>query len=202
MLKIYLVRHGQTEFNIQNRMQGRIDSPLTEKGRRDAEALGKYLSDVDFELVIASPSKRAQVTAELICKGRDISVQVEPDIREINMGSWEGRTKDEIIKAYPVEGEIFYNKPHLYKPLEGDSYYDVQERAVGAVKRFTELYKDGNILIVTHTVVIRAIIAYFKGYPMESLWKGPAIEGTSVTLLEAEHGNIKVASLGETPHII
>lgn len=201
MLKLYVVRHGQTEFNVQNRMQGRIDSPLTEKGRADAEALGKYLSDVDFDLVLASPSKRAHVTAELICSGRNIDVEVESDIREINMGSWEGRTKEELIKAYPKEAEIFYNKPHLYKPLEGDSYYDVQDRAANSVKRLAEKYKRGNILIVTHTVVIRAIVAYFKGNPMESLWKGSAIDGTSITVLEADNGEIKVVSIGETPHM-
>lgn len=202
MLKLYVVRHGQTEFNLENRMQGRIDSPLTQKGRADAEALGRYLSNIDFDLVLASPSKRAQITAELICKDRDINVQVEKDIREINMGSWEGRTKEEIMKAFPEVGDIFYNKPHLYKALEGDSYYDVQDRAVSAVKRLAEQYKAGNILMVTHTVVIRAIIACFKGRSMGELWKGPAIEGTSITLLEAENGNVSVTAIGETPHMI
>lgn len=202
MPKLYVVRHGQTEFNLENRMQGRIDSPLTQRGRADAEALGRYLSNIDFDLVLASPSKRAQITAELICTGRDINIQVEKDIREINMGSWEGRTKEEIMKAFPEEGEIFYNKPHLYKALEGDSYYDVQDRAVSAVKRLAEQHEGGNILLVTHTVVIRAIIAYFKGRSMADLWKGPAIEGTSITLLEAEKGNVSVAAIGETPHMI
>lgn len=200
MLRLYIVRHGQTEFNVEGRLQGRMDSPLTEKGLRDAEALGKYLSDISFDAVLASPSKRAQRTAEIICSGKDISIQVEPDMREINLGSWEGRTKEEVLRAYPQEGEIFYNKPHLYKPLEGDSYYDVQERAAAAIKRLTDEYQEGNILIVTHTVVVRAIVAYFMGYPMERLWE-QIIEGTSITLLEADHGEIKVAAVGETPHI-
>lgn len=201
MLKFYLVRHGQTEFNVERRLQGRVDSPLTEKGIRDAMALGEHLSDVDFDLVLASPSKRAQRTAELICEGRDINVEVELDMREINLGSWEGMTKDDVMKAFPAEGEVFYYKPHLYKPLEGDSYYDVQNRAVNAVKKLAEQHQHGNILIVTHTVVIRAIAAYFNKTPMERLWKGPAIEGTSVTILEAEYGQMKVVSMGETPHM-
>ncbi|MDF2521530.1 MAG: Phosphoglycerate mutase [Clostridia bacterium] len=200
MLRLYIVRHGQTEFNVEGRLQGRMDSPLTEKGLRDAEALGKYLSDISFDMVLASPSKRAQRTAEIICSGKDISIQVEPDMREINLGSWEGRTKEEVLRAYPQEGEIFYNKPHLYKPLEGDNYYDVQERAAAAVKRLADECQEGNILIVTHTVVVRAIVAYFMGYPMEKLWE-QIIEGTSITLLEADHGEIKVAAVGETPHM-
>jgi probable phosphoglycerate mutase len=200
MLRFYIVRHGQTEFNIERRLQGRLDSPLTDKGRSDAEALGKYLSNVHFDLVLASPSKRAQTTAQLICQGRDVSIEVEPDMREINLGSWEGMTREEVMGAFPVEGEIFYNKPHLYKPLEGDSYYDVQDRAVNFIKRLAEQYKEGDILIVTHTVVVRAIVAYFRGIPMERVWE-PVVEGTSITILEANNGEIKVVSVGETPHM-
>ncbi len=201
MLRFYIVRHGQTEFNVQKRLQGRMDSPLTEKGRENAAALGRYLFDVDFELVLASPSKRAQTTAELICSGRDISVQTEKDMREINLSSWEGRKKEELIKEFPEESDMFWNKPHLYKPQEGDTYYDVQERAINAIKRLAEQYEEGNILIVTHTVVIKAISAYFKGYTMDKLWELPYIVDTCITILEANKDGIKLISEAETPHI-
>lgn len=202
MLKIYIVRHGQTEFNVQKRLQGRMDSPLTEKGRENASALGLHLFDIDFELVLASPSKRAQTTAELICRGRDIGIQTENDMREINLSHWEGKLNEELIAEYPEESDIFWNKPHLYKPVEGDSYYDVQERAVNVIKRLAEQYESGNILIVTHTVVIKAIVAYFKGSTMDKLWEPPYILDTCISILEADGDRIKVVSVGETPHII
>lgn len=200
MLRFYIVRHGQTEFNVQKRLQGRMDSPLTEKGRGKAAALGRYLFDVDFDLVITSPGKRAQTTAELICRGRDVSIQIESDMREINLSHWEGRKKEDIVREFPKESDLFWNKPHLYKPKEGDSYYDVQKRAVNLINRLAAQYEDGNILIVTHTVVIKAIAVYFMGYTMDKLCELPLIIDTSITTLEANSNEIKLVSLGETPH--
>lgn len=205
MLKLFIVRHGETEFNVQKRMQGRIDSPLTQKGIDNAISLGKQLKDIRFDKIYTSPSPRAYRTAELIkAELRDqgeILIHTEDELREMNLSEWEGKSIEEIERQYPEFHELFWNKPQLFKLGGGDSFQQVQDRAIGMIKKLISENKQGNILIITHSVVIKTIITYYMNYPMEKLWAPPFIHGTSVTLLKAENGETKLEQIGDVSHL-
>ena len=201
MLKLYIVRHGETEFNVQKRMQGRIDSPLTQRGIENAIALGKHLKDVKFDRVYSSPSPRTIRTAELIMGDKNTPIETENELREMNLADWEGKTKGELEAQYPEVYDIFWNSPQLFKPLEGESFYQVQDRVIAILNRIIE-NNEGNILIVTHSVVIKTIVAHFKKYSMEKLWAPPLIHDTSVTLLSTEKGQGKIEIVGDISHIV
>jgi len=201
MLKLYIVRHGETEFNVQRRMQGRLDSPLTQRGVNNAIALGQEMKDIHFDKIFCSPSPRAYRTTELICGGKDISIQTEDDLREMNLAYWEGKSKEELELLYPEENKIFWNSPQLYKPEEGESFQDVQDRAVAFINKLASEQKDGQILIVTHSVVILTLATYFRKDTLENLWSPPLIHDTSVTLLTADEGKIRLEFVGDMSHV-
>jgi probable phosphoglycerate mutase len=202
MLKLYIVRHGETEFNVQKRMQGRLDSPLTQRGVDNARALARQMENVTFEKIYSSPSPRAYKTAELIKGERDIQIQIEDELREMNLADWEGKSKEELEQLYPEENDKFWNKPQLFKPIGGESFQQVQDRVVEAINKLISKNSDGNILIVTHSVVIKTLITFYMKYPMERLWENPYIYDTSVTLLTAQKGETRLELMADISHIL
>lgn len=201
MLKLYIVRHGETEFNVQKRMQGRLDSPLTQRGIDTSKSLGEHLEHTKFDRIFCSPSPRAVRTAEIINGNRTSNIEIEDELREMNLADWEGKSKEELEQLYPEEYKIFWNEPQLFKPKEGEDFQQVQDRAVALIKKLIAENEKGNILIVTHSVVILTIVKYFLNYPLQRLWEPPYIHGTSLTLITAIDGEIRLESIGDVCHI-
>jgi probable phosphoglycerate mutase len=201
MLRIYITRHGETEWNIEKRMQGWNDSPLTAKGIEDAIALGYRLKNVDLKCVYTSPSGRAMKTSELIIGNRDIAIIPEENLREIHLGEWEGKTALELDKADKVNHNAFWEAPHLYVPNNGESFLDVRERISNILKRIIDENENGEIMIVTHAVIVKTIMSIFKGLEVEKLWEQPFIMGTSLSVIEVESEDVRVLFEGDTSHI-
>lgn len=192
MLNLYITRHGETCWNVEKRLQGWKDSPLTENGIRNAKALGKSLKGTTFDGVYSSPSERTLHTAKLIIGNQGQQFKLDDRLKEINMGEWEGRTHDEVSEFDSELFHAFWNAPHLYNPKNREGFLDVQNRASDAVNMIKSEHKTGNILVVTHTVVIKCLLAYFKKQPIEKLWDPPYIHDTSLSVIE----------LGSEPSII
>ena len=97
----YLVRHGETDWNLNERIQGQTDTPLNATGRRQADLLGRRLDDVHFDAMYSSDLARTYETAQLVAKGRDLAIVADPDLREFSFGEWEGLTDAEIEARQP-----------------------------------------------------------------------------------------------------
>jgi len=128
MLRLYITRHGETEWNRQKRMQGWKDSDLTDIGIVNAISLGERLADVNFNHFYVSSSIRTQQTAQYILGDRSIPITLDEDLREIHMGSWEGETQANLQQAYPEQFHDFWNNPHLFIPVGGETFYDFRDR--------------------------------------------------------------------------
>ncbi|UOY92309.1 histidine phosphatase family protein [Ectobacillus sp. JY-23] len=200
MLTLYITRHGETEWNVQKRMQGWLDSELTDKGINHAKSLGVRLKDIDFTAVYTSTSGRTQLTAKLICEGKDVPTIHDENLQEINVGDWEGKTHSDIQKHDPSEYDAFWNAPKQYKSVSGETFYEVWERALRALKRITKEQHTGNILIVTHSVVIKCLLAIFKNASIEQLWDPPYIHDTSLTMVEVDEVGYRVLLEGDLSH--
>mgnify|MGYP005753059493 CR=1 FL=1 len=203
MLTIYLTRHGETEWNTQNRLQGWKNSPLTEKGIRGAQLLGKRLSNIDFNVIYASPSERAYKTANYIRSGRDIPVITDENLKELSYGDWEGKTRDELKRKFKKEYNNFSNAPNLYdpKPHNGESLTDIKQRVESVLKRIHAENTNGNILIVTHGVTLKVILACTMNIPIESMWTSPFIHNTSLTVFHWDGESYKFEMVGDTSHL-
>jgi broad specificity phosphatase PhoE len=162
-MTIFLVRHGETEWNRARRYQGWSDSPLTEHGVAQAAAIGHRLAALpeaaDAEIV-ASPTGRARRTAEIIaeCLGRTAPLRLDERLREISLGSWDGLARREIrsrLEASFEEFEWYFRTP------DGESYYGFAGRIAGWLAQFG----DGPVIAVTHGVVTRVLRGLYAGLP-------------------------------------
>ena len=111
---VYVTRHGETEWNVAKRMQGRKNSALTENGILQAKQLGERMKDLSIHAIYSSPSERTLHTAELIKGERDIPIIADEHFYEISMGIWEGQTIDDIERQYPDDIQLFWYEPHLF----------------------------------------------------------------------------------------
>ncbi|MEW4327391.1 histidine phosphatase family protein [Rossellomorea marisflavi] len=196
MVKVYITRHGETHWNREKRMQGWKDSDLTPEGEGDALALAQVLKRVSFEAVYSSPIGRARKTAELIVD--DALITFDEDLREIGMGDWEGRTQDEVRNADPERFHTFWNNPHVYETETGETFNQVMERVESFLKKI-QVHK-GTILVVTHSIFIKALLAHVKELPLDKLWSPPFIHATSLTVIEGGGGKYEIVMEGNTSH--
>lgn len=214
-MKLYLIRHGQTEWNVERRMQGWQDSPLTSVGVEAAEALGRYLKDTKIDHVYCSTSGRASKTAELICKGRDIKPVELDELRELCMGKWEGVKIDEITKLDTLRHDQFLNDPMRFDGGSGESFLDIMSRTKEFLADLVSKHGESNdqILVVTHTVTIKAFILNILGKTAAHIWETPHIHPVSMTLVDygihsstqdeaLQSGkHFKIEAVGITPHL-
>ncbi len=200
MLKIYLTRHGETEWNTKHRLQGKQDSNLTELGVRQAHQLAKRLENITFNAIYSSSSGRAANTAQILKGDRELRVNLRDELMEIHLADWEGKDKDEIETLYPQATHDFWYQPHLYQREEGETFYDVQNRAVACLDEIVQEHVEGNILVVTHAVVIKALLTYFEKREMKTLWSEPYIRQTSLSIIELCKGNYNVSLSGDISH--
>lgn len=201
MLTLYITRHGETEWNVEKRMQGRLDSNLTDKGKLHAQLLGKRLENTEFAAIITSPSGRTVQTAELIKGERPIPIVKDSRLMEIHFGSWEGKTHDEIKEMDAHQFDCFWNNPHLYQNSEGESFQGIQDRVIAVLKDIEKTYSSGNVLIVTHAVVIKTMYMVMKQLPLEEFWAPPFIHGTSLTIVELNDGKKRFLLEGDLAHV-
>ncbi|WP_130806359.1 histidine phosphatase family protein [Senegalia massiliensis] len=199
MTKLYLTRHGQTQWNIEARFQGQMGSPLTQKGIKDAENLRDRLKEVEFQAIYSSPQSRAYDTANIIKGDRKINIITDDRLKEMNFGDWEGIKGDEIKKKYFKMFDNLWNSPMDYKPNSGESYKDVYNRVIPAIEDIKKQH-DGKVLIVAHGIVLAIIMMYVEGRTIDNLWKEQVLPNTSLTIVEAENDKFDIKMYGDTSH--
>lgn len=200
MTTLYITRHGETVWNLEKKMQGWQDSPLTEHGKMQAEWLGERLKEIELDAVYSSPSERALSTARIIKGSRDLCIKCSDNLREINIGGWEGRLASDIRKETPDLLHAFYHTPHLFKLDRAETFHDVGERAVPEILKICEEHPLKNVLIVTHTVTLKMIMSYFEKRPVEKLWDLPFIYQTSLSVVEVCDNNCEIMLHGDISH--
>ncbi len=152
MTELLLVRHAETDWNRDGRWQGHADPPLNEAGRAQARALAETLADEQVEAIYTSDLRRAAETAEVLGAALGRPVTPDSDLREIDVGSWSGLTREEVTERFPD-----------WETHDGESLEDLQARVVGAVRRIAERHPDGQVLIVTHGGSIRSLERHLHG---------------------------------------
>ncbi|MGJ7918974.1 histidine phosphatase family protein [Neobacillus sp. LXY-4] len=201
MLNLYLTRHGQTEWNIQKRLQGWGNSALTKQGIQNAVALGEKLKEVRFDAVYSSTSNRTIETAKLIIGEKQLHINTDENLREMGLGEWEGKTHQEIKERHPEQFINFWENPVDYQPVGGETFHDLSVRAMSVLNKIISSHTTGNILIVTHTVVLKSLLMQVKGNTLADLWEPPYIHDTSLTILECKEGDLKVMLEGDISHL-
>jgi broad specificity phosphatase PhoE len=200
-MKIYITRHGETQWNKEVRMQGWQDSNLTQKGIDNAKKLGESLKDIRFDYIYCSPLGRAVDTANYIRGNKDTEIIKIESLREMGFGAWEGMENEKIKELYPLQQFNFWKKPHLYESVDGESFDELNERVKRVFYDIINNTSGENILIVTHTVVIKAIFAMIKNYSLEDFWSKPFMYDTCLTILEVANKKIEIVLEADISHL-
>lgn len=200
MTRLYLTRHGQTEWNLEGRMQGSMESSLTELGRKQAMQLGKRLENTKIDAVYSSSSQRAMQTAALIVGSRQVEIHPVKELIELNMGIWEGRKFDEIKAEHAEQFAMFWNTPHLLKECPGESFESLRCRAISAIERILQANEGKDVLVVAHAIVLKMIMSYFEKLPLERLFDERILQPTSLSIVEVNQAEIQIIKYGDTEH--
>lgn len=172
-MEIYLLRHGETDWNKERKMQCQSDNALNEIGIKQAELVSKLLENINYDLVLSSPYIRAKKTAEIANKGR-VPIIIDDRLKERNAGVLDGKFLTEIDM-----GE-FYNYHINAEYEEAENMQDFCKRIWEFLDEMKEKYKDHNILLATHNIVIRAIKAYILGIPEDGNIRTYGIENGTI----------------------
>ena len=180
MLKIYLLRHGQTAWNADNnRYCGRTDIPLTETGIRQAASVNRQLKEVPFDGVYSSPLQRASLTAEIATGQRPVKDQ---RLIEVDFGSWEKKTKEEFIPEDPKIWQDWTNDPGTTRAGgTGETGLEVVLRVDDFFNELLATHASGNFLVAAHNGVNRLYLAYKLGMPLKN-YRLILQENSAVTL--------------------
>ncbi|MDE2570948.1 MAG: histidine phosphatase family protein [bacterium] len=165
-MRVLLVRHGITEWNAGRRFQGQTDVDLSLLGRAQARALGKRLCDERFACCVSSDLRRARETAEVMLAEMSSppKLRLEPDLREMHFGQWEGLTFDEVSARWPDEAANF-RRHTLLAPPEGERWSEFDARVSGAFERArSEVSANDALLFVVHGGVIHALVRRLLGF--------------------------------------
>lgn len=182
MVTFYIVRHGETLFNQKHLMQGWCDSPLTKQAVEDAKALGKRLKDITFQGVYVSSSERAWRSAQYIIENNEHPVQVcmREELKEINFGTMEG--ENEFIGRIAKET---YHRQYGWVEEGGENMDMVRQRVWHCLNDIAKTHQEGNVLIVTHGVVMMSLLDDLMPGYMEA--QGPGFHIENLTVMEINH---------------
>jgi broad specificity phosphatase PhoE len=158
MTELLLVRHGETDWNRDGRFQGHADPPLNDTGRAQARALADDLAAEQIDAIYTSDLARARETAEFIAERAGVPFVLEPQLREVNVGEWQGLTRPEIAERFPEGLRNWREHGHGWE--QGETYEELAERVLEAIDRIVAGHPTERVVVVGHGGTIRAIRAH------------------------------------------
>ena len=168
---IYLIRHGESEGNKEGRFRGGEDFPLSKEGKMQVQKLGEALKNSGIELIFSSPLVRAYDTAKAVAATTGAKIIVEPAFRSIALGSWEGKTREEIEKKFPREFELWLTNPEKLRMPGFEPIPQLKRRANTALRKIIRENTGKTIAVVSHTAVLKVIFAGILNLSPPYFWK-------------------------------
>ncbi len=182
-MKLFLLRHGESEGNKDNKFRGRTDFPLTNNGREQAYSAGEYLKHKNIDIIFSSPLIRAKETAKIVGNILNKQIIIEESFNNIKLGEWEGKTKEFIKNNYPNEWDIWISNPEKLKLKNMETLENIKNRALKKINEIKNVNKYENVLIVTHRAILKPTIAGLIGIQSPFFWK-IHIDTAALTIIE------------------
>lgn len=196
-MKLYIVRHGETDWNKERKIQGRADICLNDFGRHLAEETARGLADVHFDLCFTSPLSRARETAQIILKGRNVRIMEEPRLEEMSFGEYEGKCCSSDGWELPEEFHRFFDAPDKYQaPPGGEDFTQVRDRTGSFLEELAadQKYADRQILLTTHGAALAGMLCYIRKDPISRYWGEGVHKNCAVTEVVCDKGEFHILS--------
>ena len=200
MKKIFLVRHGESKWNVLKKIQGQQDILLTDRGIKEANLIGDRLIDEKIDEIYSSDLKRAYDTATIIGKKLGLKVTPMKDLREINFGIWEGISNDKLCTEYYDELCLWRKEPEKLRIEGAESLKELQLRTMAAVNKIINDGVGDNILIVSHSATLKTIILGLLNMDL-GYFKNLTLNNVSLTIIENRDYNKVIKVLNDTCHV-
>ncbi|MDA0566428.1 bifunctional RNase H/acid phosphatase [Streptomonospora sp. S1-112] len=198
--RLILLRHGETPLSSEQRFAGVGDIALTDTGHAQARAAARHLADSGIDAIVSSPLRRTRDTADPIAAELGLSVEEEPDLRELDFGAWEGMTFGEVQEAHPEELARWLANPHT-APFGAESFAEVAHRVAEARDRLLSRHARKTILVVSHVTPIKVLLQQALGAPPEALFRMHLDVGCLSRIDCYSDGPMVVRALNDTGHL-
>ena len=200
MGQLFIVRHGETVWNREGRIQGHTDVALSDRGIDQAARLAGRLSSVSFDAAYASDLRRASATASLILQGRDVPLHPSPRLREYHKGAFEGMTDAELRARFPDEYPSYVSKDLDYAPEGGESTRDVSDRMSSIICEIKDRHMDERVLVVGHGGSLRAAMMALLGMSLDANWRF-VFGNCTLTIVDTYHDNAVLRLFNDGSHL-
>jgi len=200
LARIVLIRHGQTEWNREERFRGRVDIDLDEMGFRQAEAAAQRIAQWEVAAIYSSPLKRALATAGIIAKRLGLSVEPLDGINDMDFGVWQGLSVSEVREKYPELFDLWRYSPQRLKIPGGESLEDVQNRVDATINDLAARHENETVALVTHRVVCKVLLCHLLGLDNSHFWQ-IAQDATAINTFEVRGGIPTVRLINDTCHL-
>lgn len=199
MARLILARHGETAWNVEKVFRGRADVNLDEVGIKQADLLGKYLSNWELEVIYSSPLKRALDTATIIARHQRVPVGIAEGLIDFDYGAWQSLSEQEVKRLYPAILNEWRNSPDKVKMPGGESLEDVRTRAIKVVNGILSGHPD-NVLLVSHRVVLKVLVCYLLGLDNSHFWNIRQ-DVCGITIFDYADGRFVLTRHNDTSHL-
>lgn len=202
MMKLLLIRHGETDWNATKRYQGQSDIPLNGTGLQQAAQLAKRLSTEKIDVIYSSDLSRAVTTANAIgdLQPRPVIIQKDPRWRELSFGEWEGLNYDKVRAKWSGESSSWYDNPARLSPPGGETLMQLSARVESALQDLRNQHKDQTVLVVTHAGVIQALLCSVLGMDLQRYWQFRVLQ-TSITALDIYEDSAMLNLFNDVSHL-
>ena len=198
--RLCLVRHGETAWNAEHRVQGQLDIPLSEVGLKQAQAVGRALKEEHFDAIYSSDLVRARQTAEPIANFLSIKMLLEKDLRERHYGIFERLTYAEVKVRYPEDYARFEAREPDYAFRTGESLKDFSARSIAVISKIVNEHKDKSILVFTHGGVLDKLYRFITGLPL-SAPRNFGIPNAGLNRIEITPSGWQIRSWADVAHL-
>jgi broad specificity phosphatase PhoE len=199
MQVVYLIRHAETEYNRQGRVQGFTDSPLSELGRKQARRLRDRLRGIKLAAAASSPAARATDTARVALDGA-VPFETYDGLLEMNLGVWEGRIAADLRRDYPDEIKLWFDRPSRLRLEGGETIRSFRRRVTATMNAIRSRHADKTVAVFTHGGVIRVYLTGLLGMKLDDVWRF-RIQNCSLTRVLFPGNEPRIDLLGDIHHL-
>ena len=200
MMKLLLIRHGQTDWNLLGKYQGQTDIALSGEGIRQADLLAQNFPVDTLDIIYTSDLQRAFMTAERLAEKFSAPLYADKALRELNFGAWEGLTYQEIAERWPQEVKNLFGAPEKLQIPEGETFLMLQRRAMDKIHEIRAENEGKNIAVVAHGAINKAILRALLHIPLHYVWTLRQ-DNTAVNILRFDDEFVSVELLNGISHL-
>lgn len=198
--RLVLVRHGESTWNHERRIQGQLDPPLSDRGHDQAHELAERLAGTGISAVYSSDLSRTRQTAEPLTELIGLEPQMLPSLREVALGAWEGKTREQLVAEYPAEWERWSASPSWDVVPGGEGTGPFRARVEEVIGSLLERPAAGDVVVITHGGVIQVALAMVVGQSLHGLFPY-LIDNGSISVLQRSGERTVITAVNDTCHL-